>query len=277
MFFSLILATLNRPKEVQLCIDSIIKQSFKDYEVIIIDQSKTSETEDIINSYANCCDIVYIREKIKGLSHARNVGIEKSRGKYVCLIDDDAIYPEDYLKKVYSIVMDEKKCIVGGQIIDPMTGALKSNKSSREIKYYSVFDCLMSPSMVIQKSFVALNRFDERLGVGCFLGSGEESDLVFCAISQGRKVVYDTSYYAYHHIESSDEVNINKIVSYGRGLGGLCRKIITRYSFFWGMAYVLKTIVGNTVLSVLYLFGDPQKSLARRRKVAGFIEGFFKY
>ena len=101
MKFSLILATLNRPEFVKECLNSLDKQSFKDFEVIVIDQSDDNKTRDIIMENNFSINLKYEKVKIKGLSKARNVGLSIAKGEYIALVDDDARYKEDYLEIMY--------------------------------------------------------------------------------------------------------------------------------------------------------------------------------
>lgn len=94
---SVIVPVYNVERYVKLCIDSILAQSFQDFEVIIIDDASPD------NSYKICQELYGTNEKVRiirheknqGLGPARNTGIENARGKYVYFVDsDDAIVPQ---------------------------------------------------------------------------------------------------------------------------------------------------------------------------------------
>ena len=94
MKFSIVICTLNRPIILEKCVDSILKQTFENYEIIIIDQS---------NDYNKLTEqksdkIIYKHIKQKGLSNARNVAIKIASGNYFCLMDDDAEYENNVLE-----------------------------------------------------------------------------------------------------------------------------------------------------------------------------------
>ena len=111
MLYSLILATLNRPRQISYCLESLFLQTVRDFEIVIIDQSNGNETENIIASLKND-SIVYRHVQFKGLSKARNAGIELCHGEYILLIDDDAYYEKNYLKEI-SCHIDSKTVISG--------------------------------------------------------------------------------------------------------------------------------------------------------------------
>ena len=109
-YFSIIIPMYNVEKYIRICVDSILNQTFKDFEVIIVDDCSTD------NSYKICNELYGNNEKIRlfrqdknyGIpSFGRNYGLEKAVGKYVWFIDnDDAIVPES-LEKLYNITQAE--------------------------------------------------------------------------------------------------------------------------------------------------------------------------
>lgn len=94
-YFSLIIPTKNRVILLQKCLGSIYSQTFKSFEVIIIDDGNV----DLHLSVDSNTTII----KNKGIerSAARNTGLELARGKYICFIDDDDLLTENYLMDFY--------------------------------------------------------------------------------------------------------------------------------------------------------------------------------
>lgn len=93
---SIIVPCYNVEKYVVKCLDSLVKQTFTEIEIVAVNDGSTDRTSDILDKYAKKDSrIVIINQKNQGLSGARNTGIEKARGKYVILVDgDDWIDPE---------------------------------------------------------------------------------------------------------------------------------------------------------------------------------------
>lgn len=86
---SIVMVTCNRAKLISISINSLIKQSYKNFELIIIDCSSSGETGKIISRF-NDSRIRYFRKQPDpGLAKARNIGIGIARGKYLCFLDDD--------------------------------------------------------------------------------------------------------------------------------------------------------------------------------------------
>ena len=95
---SIIVPAFNEEKFISRCLDSILNQTFTDFEVICIDDGSTDSTFDIISVYAKKDSrIIPLKNTGKGVSSARNFGIENSHGKYIGFVDsDDFIQPQMY-------------------------------------------------------------------------------------------------------------------------------------------------------------------------------------
>lgn len=113
-FYSVIIPVYNVEKYIQRCLDSVLSQSFLDFEVIIVDDESPDNSIAIINNNFNDKRIKILSKKNGGLSDARNFGLEHAKGKYVWFIDsDDYITEIDALQKIYkSILANEKPEIV---------------------------------------------------------------------------------------------------------------------------------------------------------------------
>lgn len=102
MKVSVIVPVYNTEKYLKNCIDSLLKQNFDDYEIIVINDLSPGNAEEIIKSY-NDKKIVYIKNKTnKGIGYNRNLGIKKAKGEYVCFIDSDDYVREDFISKMYN-------------------------------------------------------------------------------------------------------------------------------------------------------------------------------
>jgi len=96
-FFSVIIPTKNRDAELKTCLETIAEQTFKNFEVIIVDQSDcTFPLLSYFKEELRFLTYVY-NPRIDGLVAARNVGLGESRGLWICYIDDDVLLPENFL------------------------------------------------------------------------------------------------------------------------------------------------------------------------------------
>ncbi|WOE33281.1 MULTISPECIES: glycosyltransferase family 2 protein [unclassified Acinetobacter] len=102
--FSIIIPTFNRPNELVRCLDSVSIQTFKDYEVIVVDDgSKKKIDEELLNNYK--FKVTYINNTVNlGAASARNIGIKAATGKYLSFLDDDDEYCETFLEDSLSVL-----------------------------------------------------------------------------------------------------------------------------------------------------------------------------
>lgn len=96
-FFSVVIPTYNREKFIGRAIKSVLKQSCKDYELIVVDDGSTDKTSKVVKSFGK--QVQYIRQKNKGPSEARNTGIQSARGKYIAFLDSDDRFLPNKLKE----------------------------------------------------------------------------------------------------------------------------------------------------------------------------------
>lgn len=92
---SIIVPVYNIEKDLPTCLDSILKQDFKDYELLLINDGSTDTSGEICDNYAlSNPKIKVFHQKNSGVSAARNFGLGKSDGEWVCFVDgDDTLYP----------------------------------------------------------------------------------------------------------------------------------------------------------------------------------------
>lgn len=95
-FFSIIIPIYNVEKYLNQCVDSVLNQSFEDYEVILVDDGSPDHCPQICDKYAEGHDNVRVIHKQNGgLSDARNAGIRAAKGEYVCFIDSDDYWRDE--------------------------------------------------------------------------------------------------------------------------------------------------------------------------------------
>lgn len=106
---SVIVPAYNVEKFIGKCIDSILRQSFKDFEVLLIDDGAKDSTPEICDACAkkNSRIKVYHKEN-GGLSDARNYGIDRMQGKYVTFIDSDDYVDSGYFEYLYGLITQEE-------------------------------------------------------------------------------------------------------------------------------------------------------------------------
>lgn len=95
-FFSVIIPLYNKAKQIKATLESALNQSFKDFEIIIIDDGSTDNSVDVVSLFKDDRIFVYSQQN-NGASAARNYGINKARGEYMALLDADDSWYENHL------------------------------------------------------------------------------------------------------------------------------------------------------------------------------------
>ncbi len=116
---SIIISTYNTANFLKECIDSIVMQTIKPIEIIIIDDGSTDDTATIIREYTEKYNnIKYLYQENTGQGIAKNSVLSLANGKYICFMDPDDKYPRvDSLEKLYEAAEKNKVQIIGGNIV----------------------------------------------------------------------------------------------------------------------------------------------------------------
>ena len=107
-YISIIIPVYNSAKNLRKCLSSILNQSFKDYEVIVIDDGSSDNSYSIIEEYQRSYPCIRaFKHTNHGVSYTRNFGLLQTKGKYICFIDSDDWIESDYLKVFVSAIQKE--------------------------------------------------------------------------------------------------------------------------------------------------------------------------
>ncbi|MGR3809096.1 glycosyltransferase [Jiulongibacter sp. NS-SX5] len=112
--YSVITPVYNRPAEVDELLESLTRQTFTDFEVVIIEDGSTETCEEICQKYSDQLSIHYFFKENSGQGFSRNVGFKKATSDYFVQLDSDAILPEDYFEQADQAIKSEKLDAFGG-------------------------------------------------------------------------------------------------------------------------------------------------------------------
>lgn len=139
---SIIIPIYNCEKQINKCLDSVISQTFNDFECILVNDGSTDNSEIICKEYAsNDNRFIYIKQKNGGASAARNAGLTVSTSKYVCFIDADDYVSPSYLQDLISDAEDNDLVIHG------MTRICSDRIIDRGMHINGKFDLSNNPSL----------------------------------------------------------------------------------------------------------------------------------
>ncbi|RJR15175.1 MAG: glycosyltransferase [Nitrospiraceae bacterium] len=140
---SVIIPTCNRPETLIRAIDSVLKQTFRDFEIIVVNDAG-ADVENIVTGLNRDKRMTYVRHaKNRGLAAARNTGIKLSRGKYVAYLDDDDMYYPEHLETLVSY-LDNSDCKVAYTDAYRAVQVMENGKyvtKKKDLPYSYDFDC----------------------------------------------------------------------------------------------------------------------------------------
>lgn len=177
---SIIMPTYNRADVILRSVKSVLKQTYDDFELIIIDDGSTDQTEAIISGL---CDqrIRYLKtETNQGACHARNRGIASAKGKYIAFLDSDNVWDKRYLDSRLSLLEKTRKD-VGGVFgytriirnhktictvpLEEIGEKIKNSKSNIPLIRYMLFDNIIDTNTILLKRecIEVVSGFDKKL------------------------------------------------------------------------------------------------------------------
>ncbi|NTW32737.1 MAG: glycosyltransferase family 2 protein [Bacteroidetes bacterium] len=170
-FFSIIIPTYNRAQMLTTAIDSVLKQSFSDWELIVVDDGSTDNTKEVVNSY-NDNRIRYIYQKNSERCAARNNGINSSKGNYICFLDSDDYYLLNRLEKLYNEIKKREFPIAffyTGICFEDNGIAVRREELPnifKSMKEYFVTNVIGSPQVCIHKNILLTHKYNENFSIG---------------------------------------------------------------------------------------------------------------
>ena len=207
-FFTIILPTYNRANFLPSAINSMVEQTFTDWELIIIDDGSTDNTADVVKNFSDH-RIKYYYQKNSERSAARNNGLKHSTGTYICFLDSDDYYLPSRLHNLYEGI--NKTC---KPVAFFYTNAIKEIGIKREIvkvcEHYNenpqmLFENIITPIMVCIHRRV----FDKHVFLENYISAFWEDTHLWIRIALDFPVFYieDNSCIQVEH----DNRSINKI------------------------------------------------------------------
>lgn len=156
---SIVIPVYNVAAQLPTCLDAVINQSFKDTEILVIDDASTDNSAEIVRKYAHKCANVkpIFFDQNTGVGNVRNYGIELSKGKYIGFVDsDDWIDLEYYHRLLDAIKRDKSQIAICGIKTE------YNNSKSCELRYkYNFHNCI--------DNTIALKLLTKSQGYDCYI------------------------------------------------------------------------------------------------------------
>ena len=169
---SVIVVTYNRACFLKDALDSIKRQTFKDYEIIVVDDGSTDNTKDIAEQYKG---VRYIYQVHGGISKARNTAVRAAKGKWIATLDSDDQWKEDKLQKQVDYLRTHPDCRIVFTSFQNYTEISNDKLNKRQAKLLQTppDKCLLASALIDVKLFDDIGFYDETKNWG------EDIDWVF--------------------------------------------------------------------------------------------------
>ena len=203
---SIIMPAYNAEKDIGECIDSILRQTFTDWELIIVDDGSTDRTAAVCERYAaEDRRIRVIRQENRGVSGARNRGLESVAGEFIAFVDADDLLPPDSISARMELIGNADIAVAGYELFNKegtlermprcvrkewdTHDAVRNIIAAGELGYQGyLWNKLFRKDLILEKGL----RFDERISVN--------EDRLFCvayALCCGTAHLSDSLVYRY--------------------------------------------------------------------------------
>lgn len=114
MKYSIIVPVYNRPEEVDELLESLTRQTLKDFEVVVVEDGSQRDCRSVVERYEQRLDVAYYAKSNSGPGQSRNYGAERARGEYLIVLDSDVVLPVGYLQAVDDELRREPADAFGG-------------------------------------------------------------------------------------------------------------------------------------------------------------------
>ncbi|MEP1093609.1 MAG: glycosyltransferase [Cyclobacteriaceae bacterium] len=98
--YSVIIPVFNRPNEIDELLESLTHQTYKDFEILVIEDGSTISCQSIVDSYKSSLSVTYFFKENTGQGFSRNFGFERATGEWLIVFDSDCIIPQNYFQEV---------------------------------------------------------------------------------------------------------------------------------------------------------------------------------
>jgi len=232
---SIIVPTYNCAGSIRKLLNTLTSQSYSNIEVIVVDSSSDG-TDRIAEKYG----VKVVKVGRRGLSYARNVGVKKANGEFLCFTDGDCWVEERWVERIVENFKNQRIGCVGGSVITEPINALSRYMGETIVSFFPKYNSrkyIVTISQIVEQPFG-----DVRLPVGCnmafrrkaleniggfdedFRGGYEEFDVMIKLLKDGWLILIDPEVKVYHEAQTSITKLIRKTYNYGKGAKKLIRK-----------------------------------------------------
>ncbi len=269
---SIIVPVYNAEKYLKKCLDSLVNQTKKELEFILINDGSTDKSEEIIKTYKDK-RIKYFKNKNQGIGKTRNFGIEKSSGKYIMFLDSDDYFSSDACEILYKEAEKEKADLIVFDYYRVEKGNLNEVKiesfNATNIKADSslLLKINLGPCNKIYKTDLIKNngiKFEESLKY-------EDTLFVVKAIYNAQKIIKLNRFLHYYMIHEKSETTVRDERVFD------ILKIVDKIRKYLKNDELIKDSVDKLTVKILTNYTIQQRYQSDKNIAMKFIDSAFDY
>ena len=274
---TIIINVYNGEKYIKKCLDSVINQTYKKIEILIINDGSTDKTLDILKTYKDK-RIRIITTENQGLSFSRNVGLDNAKGEYYYFVDADDFIEKDTIEYLYNLSKKYNANIATCECLDIFDYNFKIKKEKEKICIFSreemlksfllnqMIHCDTSWNKLIKKDIYNNIRFENKMI--------NDLTTTYKLIMSSKKTVYSNQI-KYYYYRNQDSVTIRKKHALNRNIE-IYKVLIKRY---YDIKEKYPSLVENDISmakSIIMLYSRNNKKLREYLNDEGAIQLFKK-
>ena len=282
MKISLVLATLGREAELAQFFESLLAQTYRDFEVIVIDQNRDGKIDRIVEAVRNRLAVKHVKVTFRGNARARDYGIGLTQGRIVTFPDDDCVYEKDVLEKVAAEFKSrENVSILVAGSYDTGSSRFSVGVNSRKARYFSRF-AMMGVEFTQFYDWNRIDRdqfhLDHDFGIGSKYSGAEGFELLYRLLRAGGTAYYTPEIRIYHPNKDHYTIGSARMLRYSTGIGAYIRKFANQKDVFMLYYIARKMLVAPSLKMILALFLlNPKKLAYSFYNLIGIWRGFLAY
>ena len=136
--FSVVIPAYNAAETIERCLDSVNEQTYKNYEIIVVNDGSIDDTDGTVKKYISShpqLDLNYIVQENGGAAKARNSGIQAANGEYICFLDSDDYWFLDKIEKQVNFMEENNYTFIYGAYSYLKNGNIKKAKIPKSLNY----------------------------------------------------------------------------------------------------------------------------------------------
>lgn len=275
-FFSIVIASTRRTATVATLLDSLLRQSFRNFEAIIVDQNGDDRLEPIMRRFQPALALRRIHQSVQNASLARNAGAAIATGDWLAFADDDCHYHAETLSTAADLIGVRRPHVLAGNVVCP-DGKDTSPwfKGRGPLNAITVLTCLYESCLFFRRdSFLELGGFNPEFGPGARYPASEGADLLyrFLRLYPLGEAWFDSSVYCIHprKIPPFNDAALERGRLYAIGRGALA----AAHPNLANLTHLGLVVARNLVYAAL--FGGKRRAYHLSR-IRAYREGFTRY